>query len=555
MEINASTEAGKKLELERRKILSRLEKQRVGDNLYHKGKDNFANILYDSGFKKIAEKMDASSLDPVAATRGMVFDAFFWGAIDQAWVQGSQLFSIAAIADKAMGVQAAGAAPFFRMILKNGHRPVDEAAVKLLAPAMGLEPKQVLDMLDAFRASGRGAVQSSVADLGEDAGGKIMFQKARETGRIFYNEGELLSRITAHIASSIEYIGKHGAKADLKSQHAVRWVMHESDKLTHAMTSTSRHPIEQLPMMQFMSYSLRMTEYLMSGLLGGKGVLTGAQKTKLASSQLFFFGATAVPFGGATLSWYNYKYGTDMDERTYNLLRKGSLDTLLSYMTGVETEVGRRIAWGEGMYNTIQGFQDKSVVEILLGPTGTVATNIMESVNQLIGNIKFGSSRVTREDLMDVAKVMKFANMYDNARLAFKYGTYQGRLSGTPMANFTTGESIAIALGVPLEKVNMIWDEIGNAKRNEEYYKSVGKKISRLFNDYQMEADANGFNSDYANVLAGAIETLYVANASEIHKIEKHINKEFINMWEQTMIRVARRDAEKAVEAQRGANE
>jgi hypothetical protein len=150
---------------------------------------------------------------------------------------------------------------------------------------------------------------------------------------------------------------------------------------------------------------------------------------------------------------------------------------------------------------------------------------------------------------------MKFANMYDNARLAFKYGTYQGRLSGTPMANFTTGESIAIALGVPLEKVNMIWDEIGNAKKNEESYKSTGKKISRLFNDLQMEVDANGWGSDYANVLAGAIETLYVANASEIHKIEKYVNKEFITMWEQTMIRVARRDAEKAVEAQRGANE
>lgn len=547
MIIDTGSDAGKKLELERRKILSRLEKQRVLDNAYHKAKDAFANILYDAGFKKIANKMDALSADPAAANRGMVFDVFFWGAIDQAWVQGSQLFSIGAIADKAMGIQAAAAAPMFRAILKNGHVKVDEAAAKMLAVPMGIEPKQVLDMLEGFRTSGRGAVQASVADLGEDAGGKIMFQKARETGRIFYNEGELLSRITAHIAASMEYIAKNGPKADLKSQHGKRWVMHESDKLTHAMTSTSRHPIEQLPMMQFMSYSLRMTEYLFSGLLGGKGVLTPKQKIKLATTQLGFFGATAVPFGGAMMAWYEYKYGTGLDERTYDMLRKGALDALLEYVTGVETEVGGRIAWGEGMFNTITDLQDKNLVQILLGPTGTVAKNIMEATNQLLGNIKFGSMRTTSEDLLDVAKVMKFANMYHNAYLAFRYGTYQSRVSGDLMVkDMDFGEAMAVALGVPLEKVNKVWDEIQVRKTDEEYYKATGKKISRLFNDLHMEVEKNGWGTAHGDTISKSIETLYALHSSELYKINRYVDKKFITMYEQTVINQAKRDAEKA---------
>jgi hypothetical protein len=557
MEIDTSTEIGKKLELERQKILQRLEQGRMLDIAYNKAKDKFANVLYDSGHKKAAAKIDANSIDPDAARAGIVFDAVFWGTFEQVWVQGSQIFSIAALPDKFLGVKAVLAAPVFRGILRNGHRAVDEATTALLAKSLQIEPKQMLDILDNFRASGRTSVKASVPDLGPGTNKPIKMGKIREAGRIFYHEGELLSRSSAWIAASLEYIAKNGPKADLTSQTAKRWVMHRQDVLTHAMTSKSKHPIMQLAPFQFQQYALNFTESLVTGLKPGtKGMLTGKEKLKLASMQLFLYGAVAVPFVGAGLEYYEWKYGTGLDEPTYNLLRKGALDAMLEYMTGIETEVGQRLAWGEGMFNTIQDFQDKTMVEILLGPTGSVATNLMESVNQFVGNLKYGSMRMSAEDLKDVAKTMKFANMYDNARLAFMYGQYQGRNSGEVMASdFTAAEAMAMALGVPMEKVNGIWDTIKRTKKDNEHYKSVGEKISRLYNDLHSEVLAKGWDSPEVDNIAAAIEANYALYANEMYKIDRFINKEFITMAEEAYITNLRREAEKAVAAQQEGNQ
>ncbi len=566
MQIDTSTEIGQKLELERQKILQRLEQGRMLDIIYNNYKDRFANILYDEGYKKAAEKIDANSVNPDAARAGIVFDAVFFATAEQAWVQGSQITAISAIADKGLGFKAVAAAPMFRGILRNGHRKVDIATTKILAQALDITPEQMLSIVDNFRASGRGSVKTSATDLGPGTNRTraitSWFSRLREKGRFFYHEGELLSRSSAWIAASLEYIAKNGPKADLNSQAAKRWVMHRQDVLTHAMTSKSKHPIMQLAPFQFQQYSLNFTESLIAGLkydITGKGVpgmLTGTEKAKLASMQLFMFGANAVPFGGAAFAYYEWKYGTGLDEETYHWLRNGSLDALLTYMTGIETQVGKRLAWGEGMFNAISDLQDKNLVQVLFGPTGTVGTNLMESVNQLVGNIKHGSMRMTAEDIFDVAKVMKFANMYDNARLAFMYGQYQGRNSGEVMASdFTTAEAMAVALGVPMEKVNGIWDTIKRSKQDTEHYKSVGEKISRLYNDLHFEVLANGWDSPHTRTLAMAIEAEYALYANEMYKIERFIDKKFITMAEEAYITNLRRETEKKIAAQEEGNQ
>jgi hypothetical protein len=429
-----------------------------------------------------------------------------------------------------------------------------------MAVPLGISEQQMLDILDNFRSSGRLSVRASATDLGPGTNKPIRLSKVRQAGRFFYNEGEILARTSAWIAASLEYIAKNGPKADLKSQAAKRWVMHRQDILTGGMSSKSKHPAMQLAPFQFQQYSLNFTEQMITGLkhdltggrAGTKGVLTGRQKMKLASMQLFMFGATAVPIGGAALEYYQWKYGTDLDPETYDYIRKGNLDALLEYMTGIETEAGQRLAWGEGMFNTISDFQDKTVIEVLLGPTGSVARNAMESVNQLVGNIKYGTMRTTAEDLKEVAKVMKFASMYDNARLAFMYGTYQGRVSGELMAggdlSYTQAEAMAMALGVPLEKTNMIWDTIKKTQKDKEHYQSVGKKITRLYNDLHFEVLANGWQSQHASDIAAAIETNYALYANEMHKISKFIDQSAISMAEEAFITITRREAEQKIE-------
>ena len=546
MVIATGTDAGKKLELERKKILSRLEKQRYFDSQYHKARESLANMLWDKGWKKASEKLDALSADPVAGTRGIVFDAYLGlGAIDQFYVQGSQVINIVAMADKTIGVQAAALYPYFRKTLMNGHKAPTEAMARMSSGLLGVTPEQFIAMIDTFKRSGKGYVNASVADLGEDSAGKVFARKAREKLRIAYTEGELAARITAHIAASMEYIKKFGPAADLNAQHATRWVTHQSDVLTNGMTSTSRHPIEQLPMMQFMSYSMRMAEWYMSGLLGGKGVLDGKKKLKLFTFQLGMYGSAAIPGGGYLLDKYNREYGVELNEADFYQLRHGLIDNLIRYATGVETELGRRLAWGEGLFDTIGNLQEKSLPATLLGPVGTLGTTVLDSVNKLVFNLRVGGTSMIAEDALDVFRSIKSVNMAANAWTAFRWDIIRSRKGDLLAKDLPTGEAIAIALGVPLHKVNELWREAEFAKKDVEWYRSKAKMISQLYQDWHFERETNGPGTKKERELISAIETANMMYQEYLPEINRYVDKKFITMLEEQTVEILKRETKR----------
>ena len=546
MVIATGTDEGKKLELERKKILSRLEKQRYFDSQYHKARESLANMLWDKGWKKASEKLDALSADPVAGTRGIVFDAYLGlGAIDQFYVQGSQVINIVAMADKTIGVQAAALYPYFRKTLMNGHKAPTEAMARMSSGLLGVTPEQFIAMIDTFKKSGKGYVNASVADLGEDSAGKVFARKAREKLRIAYTEGELAARITAHIAASMEYVKKFGPAADLNAQHATRWVTHQSDVLTNGMTSTSRHPIEQLPMMQFMSYSMRMAEWYMSGLLGGKGVLDGKKKFKLFTFQLGMYGSAAIPGGGYLLDKYNREYGVELSESDFYQLRHGLIDNLIRYATGVETELGRRLAWGEGLFDTLGNLQEKSLPVTLLGPVGTLGTTVLDSVNKLVFNLRVGGTSMIAEDALDVFRSIKSVNMAANAWTAFRWDIIRSRKGDLLAKGLPTGEAVAIALGVPLHKVNELWREAEFAKKDTDWYRSKAKMISQLYQDWHFERETNGPGTKKERELISAIETANMMYQEYLPEINRYIDKKFITMLEEQTVEILKRETKR----------
>ena len=548
MKIATGTVDGKKLELERKKILSRLEKQRFFDNNYHKAREALANILWDKGWKKASEKIDSLSADPVAGTRGIVFDAYLGlGAIDQFYVQGSQIINIVAMADKTIGVQAVSLYPYFRKTLMNGHKAPTEEMAKLSSGILGVTPEQFVSMIETFKKSGKGYVNASVADLGEDSAGKVFARKAREKLRIAYTEGELSSRITAHIAASMEYVKKFGPAADLNAQHATRWVTHRSDVLTNGMTSTSRHPLEQLPMMQFMTYSMRMAEYYMSGLLGGKGVLDTKKKAKLFTFQLGMYGAAAIPGGGYLLEKYNREYGVDLKEDDFYQLRYGLIDNLIRYTTGVETELGRRLAWGEGLFDVLSNLQEKSALETAAGPAYTLGSTVLDRVNQMIFNIRMGQTSLGAlgGDVLDVFRSIKSVNMAHNAFDAFRYEAINARSGDQLAKNLPTGEAVAIALGVPLHKVNELWREAAFAKQDQEWYRSMAKRVSSLYREWYDERERNGAGTDREAEIIAGIEFFNKYYQEYMPEINRYIDKDFTTMLEEQTVEILKRETKR----------
>lgn len=548
MKIATGTVDGKKLELERKKILSRLEKQRFFDNSYHKAREALANILWDKGWKKASEKIDSLSADPVAGTRGIVFDAYLGlGAIDQFYVQSSQIINIVAMADKTIGVQAASLYPYFRKTLMNGHKAPTEEMAKLSSGILGVTPEQFVSMIETFKKSGKGYVNASVADLGEDSAGKVFARKAREKLRIAYTEGELAARITAHIAASMEYVKKFGPAADLNAQHATRWVTHRSDVLTNGMTSTSRHPLEQLPMMQFMSYSMRMAEWYMSGMLGGKGVLDTKKKAKLFTFQLGMYGAAAIPGGGYLLDKYNREYGVELNESDFYQLRYGLIDNLIRYATGVETELGRRLAWGEGLFDVLSNLQEKSALETAAGPAYTLGSTVLDRVNQMIFNIRMGQTSLGAlgGDVLDVFRSIKSVNMAHNAFDAFRYEAINARSGDQLAKNLPTGEAVAIALGVPLHKVNELWREAAFAKQDQEWYRSMAKRVSSLYREWYDERERNGAGTDREAEIIAGIEFFNKYYQEYMPEINRYIDKDFTTMLEEQTVEILKRETKR----------
>ena len=54
------------------------------------------------------------------------------------------------------------------------------------------------------------------------------------------------------------------------------------------------------------------------------------------------------------------------------------------------------------------------------------------------------------------------------------------------------GEAIAMALGVPLHKVNAYWREVEAQRKDEDFRRQVGKEISSLYQEWFAEREANG---------------------------------------------------------------
>ena len=141
-----------------------------------------------------------------------------------------------------------------------------------------------------------------------------------------------------------------------------------------------------------------------------------SKKIKFGLTQIAYFGAVAVPGAGYVIDKYNREYGTDLREDDFYQIRHGLIDNAIRYLTGVETEIGTRLAWGEGLFNTLADVQDKSLMEVLSGPAGATVVDAVDIVNRFVFNIQTGGiSALGSEDIWDVVRFLKSGNMAYNA--------------------------------------------------------------------------------------------------------------------------------------------
>jgi len=535
-EISTTTSIGRKLALEQKKILFRMDQTGLGDAMWESTMRNVSDFLYDKKFGKSADFFaNIYSNNPFTALRGFVFDAKL-GMFNPAqyYVQGSQAFNIMAVGGMS-GVKGVALYGPVRFAIANGNEAVIRRVGDLLQPISGLNADQFFEMVDMFRSGGRGTVGVSLAEFGSDADQHSRILGAvgegigavRSAGRLFFNEGELIARISAYSTAYIEYLQKFPG-AIPNSQAGRRWITNRQDILTQGMTGASRTPVEKLPTTQFMSYMFRVNEAIFSGTFGGKGrkVLTDAERYRLAVTHTALFGASACGAVGFAMDAYRHYMGTEMDPDVYRALRKGLVDTLLTELTGVESSLSSRLSNSDGIFMLMQDAAEKNLIEFLGGPSievGWQATTTGFSVLKNLAGAFSGAevNNPTKDDILRFARIFSSANQAYNAYTAFKYGEVLTRDNAFLDRIDDPTESIFVAFGVPVERIEEAW-KFNTFKGYDKFFdKQSAKSIQRALNSFDEAFRRGDFTEaqNYAKIIAMKYSSMSPAEQVRVSRL------------------------------------
>jgi len=538
---------GRKLALERDKIEFRLNRTNWFTKAWRSQMEVLGDHLYGAGWKKTADIADKWSSDPVTAFRGFAFDAKLGlFAFDQVFVQASQLVNVYGMSSL-WSPAAVAATPAVRFALLNGKPQVISQIGKRLGPIMGLTEDQFIDMVKSLRESGRALVDSSVAELGADAAAASTIGRLhgiRKGGRFFFNEGELAARIGGWNTAYVEYVKKFGTAPT--SQAGRRWVMHRQDILTNAMTHASRSPYQAFPGFQFLTYTWRMSEAMFAGslkpLIGGeaKAVLTGAQKAKLMTTFAVMYGFAGLPGANFAADRIEHTMGVDMDPNFVIDLRGGMADTLSSWALGTETNISKRLAWGEGLFDLIKDFGNKDYLEAVGGPAGELAVKGTGDAITAVTSLALSIAGQYPEDLAkaDWSKLVQhltIGNRVVDAYTIWSTGEYLTKNGVKVVDDLGWRDALATFVGVPLEEVNAAWGIVEQKKFEKDLLRRRARKVSELYGLYYKAIERKDESAQLE--LRKAIHVHYVTlTPKQQREMGRMVNKGTLSMLENLVL-------------------
>lgn len=488
--------------------------------------------------------MDSYSSNPVTAARGYVFDMVLGlFAPDQYYVQASQIFNIVGT-HPITGIKGAALYGPLRFLVRNGKESTIRSFADKIGPIMGLTSDQFVEMTQMLRQDGRMVTGVSVAELQDDVQMLGMFDNIREKGRFFFNEGELVGRITAHATAYMEFIKKFPDVAPM-SQQGRRWIAREQDRLTQSMTGASSSAWQRMPFAQFLTYSWRITEQIASGWIGGgKKILSNKEKARLGLTHMGIFGVAGIPAGAATFDYFYHKYGMEIPEQWYTPIRYGVLDTVLSSIIGTDTAMSNRLAWGTGITDTIRNLASANFMEALAGPVGSVGGDLITNLTNLYASVKMGSSEMVKADLNNLARQIKSYDMAHNVYWATILGNYYSRSgAGIVDDDVDAHERVALAFGIPLQDYieRNTLDRLSYA--DSQFEKKTGTRIEQMLTaaiaHYEQDEYAEGDGiRDMVQVMLDAIR---MNDPAQAERILNNMPRSFESLVDEAMYRAIQR--------------
>lgn len=482
-QFNTGTDAGEKFAREQQTILARMEEKSAFAQSWERRSNQLGQYIFDRFNYDIFDKM---SFDPVIALRGFAFDlklGLF--NVDQYIVQSSGAAAIISISPK-FGTQAALSYMPMRTAMTNP--AVRKAVAKRTAKFTGMTEQQFDEMIQYMDKSGRFQIDQTIAEInGAYDIGTGVIDRVRKTGRVFFNEGERVVRLMANNVAYREFRLKFpdlDVNTDAGFRTMDEFITHRADVLTMNMTSASaagwQSGLLSIPT-QWLSYNARMLENLFFN-----RNLNGAERIRLATGQLAFYGAAGWGLGGPLNALID-KSSTELDPEVYTLLRYGFADYLISEMTGVQTGLGGRLAVGEGMVDLYKNIMDKQFVEVIGGPSGSIAYSAGTEGLSLLQSVVNGDWNIAATDLN---KVLRNITTWDKAVRAtwiLQTGEYISKKGEVQASGLSPEAAILNTLGAKLQEVEFQYDLNKLVQDDKKMVQEVANRVREL-NGYMWDA-------------------------------------------------------------------
>jgi hypothetical protein len=374
-------------------ILYRMSAATPTQQMESRAMRRMANFVYGKGSKKIAKAIDwAVDKDPIGFLRWVAFTAKLgMFAVEQVWVQSSQLLNAVAITSRNLGVAEAtrgmlGVTPLAISLIKGIPDSALNHIAKTQAPFTGISPDEFLALRRWIEQTGRNVVNRTAIEENNPAGA-LTGNKFFEYGQVFFNMGETFARLGAASMNFKEWRKAYpnAPVEDIFSDAVTNRMIHRQDVLTASMTAASAAPWQRsalaLPF-QFTTFHVRMMEQIF-----GNRILDSQERVRAALGQVILYGAAGVPAAGFVMDRMGYQEQLDVNDPLYKVVRYGALDAVVSGLTKEETVLASRLAVGEGLFDLLTDLKNEAIWEVAVGPGGTITYDFTTAMASMMKNI------------------------------------------------------------------------------------------------------------------------------------------------------------------------
>lgn len=477
----------------------------VTDEFFQKG--GLSKETLESRQKRI----DYFGQNPLTRMRALTFHTTLGlGSIPSFIMQAINVVNIAAISPK-FGSKAAVQAPIMRMALFSRDKGTIDKMSKHYKAAGFKSAEEFKSYVEEFKNLGIDHIGNTHALIAGLNGAQVatgMTSKFLDKSRWFFDQGELLNRLTAYGAARRnwdEVIGK-GKKAS--SQEGREWIAEETHRLTLGMSGADvqiglRNNLVSIPA-QFMSFPIRFLNAITPEAVGGSASFTGKEKGRIVLANLLAFGGAGVPLFDAVTSYLTETY--EMDATTSKALTNGMIDSILFHVSDgeINSNFSGRAGNAEFLNQIMDAVSgDKNFLELLAGASGSRVTGFHSSLDEFYGVVK-ALVNPSLESISDASIKLLIENVsslkgINRSYLAYTEGLLYSK-QGSKLTKISKQGAIAMALGLPPQSYEDIGASLARADGRKEVIKDAVIVHNTLLGKY-MKASSDGEKQEYLKAI------------------------------------------------------